>query len=536
LQRWFFKRQFPHYSYGYGVDSSRASSTISRYRRGSSVSNDAVDFLHIAVSFNLGEGKHSFQSYDHTILKHKPCGPDCDLQTTMRLWQTLPESVKQSVSTWVEETYSVKESDWNLHSAIPVAKNTPKTRRLLQRLVLGATPRETAGSILLILGPSERPRRLGSSTDSLRTVSSSASNLPGPASKGDFKKLQTELAAITAELKSLRATQVDPVVGADAHMPPIKFKDAVGRKFTFAWHICKTWKGMESLIKQSFLHVDVIGPHVQEGHYDLMGPDGTIILPQLWDTMIRPDWEVTMYMWPIPEPLPKKDKKTKRANPVIEPPVNYDPIGEPVIDKPFAGINLHEFIDMDPSTSIAERKAAKKKSKDKDKSKASNPFVEPILEAYPPIPSEPPQPVPIVAEMPPMASKPPQSAPVVIDMPTRMRSAVLEERIKEIDREDSSKRHSTRSAKNIIPEVRHASAKEFNAGGGRISPKERDRVHTKEYLLDEPTAFAEDSDAEDAMLDDEALKNKMMMKYAGGVAGVGESESPVRCNRCSLYA
>jgi hypothetical protein len=447
----------------------------------------------------------------------------------MRLWQTLPESVKQSVSKWVEETYSVKESDWNLHSAIPVAKNTPRTRRLLQRLVLGATSRETTGSILLILGPSERPRRLGSSTDSVRTVSSSASSSK-PTSK-DVKKLQAELAELTAELKALRAAQVDAAVGADAHMPPIKFKDAVGRKFSFAWHICKTWKGMESLIKQSFLHVDVIGPHVQEGHYDLMGPDGTIILPQLWDTMVRPDWEVTMYMWPMPEPLPKKDKKTKKTNnPVIEPPINYDPIGEPAIGEPFAGVNLHEFMDLDPSTSIAERRAAKKKSK--DKSKASNPFGGPILEAYPPMPSEPPQAIPISVEMPPMASKPPQSAPVVIDMPTRMRNAILEERIREFDRENFSQRHSTRSAKKIVPEVRHASAKDFNAGGGRISPKERDHVHTKEYVLDEPTAFPEDSDAEDALLDDEALKNKMLMKYAGGVEAVDGSEAPVRCNWC----
>jgi hypothetical protein len=61
---------------------------------------------------------------------------------------------------------------------------------------------------------------------------------------------------------------------------------------------------MEELIKQAFLHVDVIGPHVHEGHYDLVGPDGEIILPQVWETMIQPDWAVTMHMWPLPEPPP----------------------------------------------------------------------------------------------------------------------------------------------------------------------------------------------------------------------------------------
>ncbi|KAH6859006.1 hypothetical protein BKA58DRAFT_51878 [Alternaria rosae] len=82
---------------------------------------------------------------------------------------------------------------------------------------------------------------------------------------------------------------------------PIKFKDAVGRKFSFPWNSCKTWKGMEELINQAFLHVDVIGPHVHEGHYDLVGPDGEIILPQVWEEMIQPDWAITMHMWPMPE-------------------------------------------------------------------------------------------------------------------------------------------------------------------------------------------------------------------------------------------
>lgn len=58
---------------------------------------------------------------------------------------------------------------------------------------------------------------------------------------------------------------------------------------------------MEELIRQAFLHVEVIGPHVAEGHYDLVGPNGDIILPQVWETVIEPDWTVTMHMWPIPE-------------------------------------------------------------------------------------------------------------------------------------------------------------------------------------------------------------------------------------------
>lgn len=59
---------------------------------------------------------------------------------------------------------------------------------------------------------------------------------------------------------------------------------------------------MEELIKQAFLHVDVIGPHVQAGHYDLIGPNGEIILPQVWEKVIEPDWAVTMHMWPMDRP------------------------------------------------------------------------------------------------------------------------------------------------------------------------------------------------------------------------------------------
>ena len=58
---------------------------------------------------------------------------------------------------------------------------------------------------------------------------------------------------------------------------------------------------MEDLIRQAFMHVEVIGPHVADGHYDLVGPNGEIILPQVWETMIEPDWAITMHMWPLPE-------------------------------------------------------------------------------------------------------------------------------------------------------------------------------------------------------------------------------------------
>ncbi|KAH6649516.1 hypothetical protein F5144DRAFT_607669 [Chaetomium tenue] len=82
-------------------------------------------------------------------------------------------------------------------------------------------------------------------------------------------------------------------------VPTIKFKDAVGRKFSFPYHLVQTWAGTEKLIKEAFVHVDVIGPHVQEGRYDIIGPSGEIILPSVWEHVIQPGDAFTMHMWPL---------------------------------------------------------------------------------------------------------------------------------------------------------------------------------------------------------------------------------------------
>ncbi len=88
---------------------------------------------------------------------------------------------------------------------------------------------------------------------------------------------------------------------------------------------------MDDLIKQAFLHVEVIGPHVIEGHYDLIGPNGEIILPQVWETMIEPDWLITMQMWPMPEPPPPK------PGPPPPPPAPAGPPGGIVLVEPPKG-------------------------------------------------------------------------------------------------------------------------------------------------------------------------------------------------------
>lgn len=70
---------------------------------------------------------------------------------------------------------------------------------------------------------------------------------------------------------------------------------------------------MEELIYQAFLNVPSIGPHVSEGHYDLVGRNGDILLPQLWEEVIEPGMKIVMYMWPIPE-KPKEPEPSTTDN------------------------------------------------------------------------------------------------------------------------------------------------------------------------------------------------------------------------------
>ncbi|KAJ5232795.1 hypothetical protein N7468_005751 [Penicillium chermesinum] len=145
------------------------------------------------------------------------------------------------------------------------------------------------------------------------------------------EKAAADAAAAAAKAKAESA----PAPPAEKKKP-IKFKDAVGRKFSFPFELCETWTGMEDLIKQAFLHIEVIGPHVAEGHYDLVGPNGDIILPQVWETVVEPDWTITMHMWPIPEkPAEPDPPPAAEAAPAPAPaPADKPPAAEPKKKEP----------------------------------------------------------------------------------------------------------------------------------------------------------------------------------------------------------
>ncbi|XXH01223.1 hypothetical protein Hte_007577 [Hypoxylon texense] len=149
---------------------------------------------------------------------------------------------------------------------------------------------------------------------------------------------------------------------------PIRFKDAVGRKFSFPFHLCKTWMGMEDLIKQAFLHVDVIGPHVQAGHYDLVGPSGEIILPQVWEKVVEPDWVVTMHMWPMdrppaPRPRPPGMQYPPYPGPgTAQPPPPPPPPPPPQFPYGFQGVRDSQTIAIAPEVSAKRPKKPSKRA------------------------------------------------------------------------------------------------------------------------------------------------------------------------------
>ncbi|RDL39878.1 uncharacterized protein BP5553_04218 [Venustampulla echinocandica] len=125
--------------------------------------------------------------------------------------------------------------------------------------------------------------------------------------KLDQRDSDSEIRRLEVDLQKFKNEEADALAKAAKNpeadrRKPVKFKDAVGRKFSFPFHLCVTWAGMEDLIRQAFQNVDVVGPHVQDGHYDLIGPNGEILLPQVWETVIEPDMSITMHMWPMPEP------------------------------------------------------------------------------------------------------------------------------------------------------------------------------------------------------------------------------------------
>jgi hypothetical protein len=60
-------------------------------------------------------------------------------------------------------------------------------------------------------------------------------------------------------------------------------------------------QSMENMIVQAHQGFDA-AELVQQRRYDLIGPTGEVIMPQVWDIMVEPGFDITLKPWPTPEP------------------------------------------------------------------------------------------------------------------------------------------------------------------------------------------------------------------------------------------
>ncbi|KAF5591044.1 hypothetical protein FPANT_5777 [Fusarium pseudoanthophilum] len=115
-------------------------------------------------------------------------------------------------------------------------------------------------------------------------------------------------------------------IPAQSAVPCIRFRDAINRKYTFPYSLVHKWEGMQELIRQAFVQIEAIYPHILAGQYFLNGPDGNMIHPLRWKSTVEPGMQVVMVM-SIPQtsypekvktPTRRQDKhKSKYITPVV---------------------------------------------------------------------------------------------------------------------------------------------------------------------------------------------------------------------------
>ncbi|KAI1073919.1 hypothetical protein F5B20DRAFT_565553 [Whalleya microplaca] len=69
---------------------------------------------------------------------------------------------------------------------------------------------------------------------------------------------------------------------------------------------------MVDLIEQSSHRIEIIGPLIKAGHYDLIAPDGSTILPSVWEQCIEPGWLVSMRLWKDADDAKREEEYTLR--------------------------------------------------------------------------------------------------------------------------------------------------------------------------------------------------------------------------------
>lgn len=56
---------------------------------------------------------------------------------------------------------------------------------------------------------------------------------------------------------------------------------------------------MKALIDSAFLHVDGLGNQVNKAQYDLINEEGKIVLPEVYEQLVKPGSSLSQHMWPM---------------------------------------------------------------------------------------------------------------------------------------------------------------------------------------------------------------------------------------------
>ncbi|THX69442.1 hypothetical protein D6D05_09007 [Aureobasidium pullulans] len=133
--------------------------------------------------------------------------------------------------------------------------------------------------------------------------------------------LEREMAA-AAEVTTMSELLIDQL-GPDADNTPIRFTDALNRKFILPWSLVRSWKGMKTSVRRAFVNIEHIGPHVANGCYNLLSPDDEIILPSAWEMVIQPGWNIKMELWPLPDSITEKINTVSDISPPEIVPIEF---------------------------------------------------------------------------------------------------------------------------------------------------------------------------------------------------------------------
>ena len=102
----------------------------------------------------------------------------------------------------------------------------------------------------------------------------------------------------------VRVSSSTPAGSNDIAKEHVHFTDAVGRKYNIPLEQCQSWDSMNELIIREFAHIEALTKPVSQGRFDLQADDGSIILPQFWNSVVKPGIEVNMLLWALQEPAP----------------------------------------------------------------------------------------------------------------------------------------------------------------------------------------------------------------------------------------